>query len=86
MDFIQEHLTTFLLLGGLVVFFILRDIMYFFSERRRKHYFIKHMSDSEARVDTLLKALEKDRREFMESMIDVDERFSTLKDHQDSKS
>ena len=86
MDFIQEHLTTLLLLGGVVVFFILRDIVYFFSERRRKHYFIKHMSDSEQRVDTLLKALEKDRKEFMESMIDVDHRFSAFKDKHDSAS
>lgn len=86
MDFVQEHLTALLLLGGVVVFFILRDIVYFFTERRRKQYFIKHMSDSEQRVDTLLRALEKDRKEFLESMVSVDKRFSALKDKTDSSS
>lgn len=86
MDFVQEHLTSLLLIGGVVLFFILRDLVYFSLERKRKNHYKKHMADSEQRIDTLLKALEKDRKVFIEDMVKADERFSVFQDDKDTPS
>jgi nicotinic acid mononucleotide adenylyltransferase len=86
MDFVQEHLTAILIIGGVVVFFILRDVVYFAMERKRKNYYKQHMAESEQRVDTLLKALEKDRKVFIEDMVKVDKRFEIFQEKQDDPS
>jgi hypothetical protein len=55
-------------------------------ERKRKNYYKQHMAESEQRVDTLLKALEKDRKVFIEDMVKVDKRFEIFQEKQDDPS